>query len=104
MSDARRTRITTEDVAHVARLARLELSSDELEGQRVQLARILDYMAELDAVDVSDVPPTFHTTVTEAPLRDDRVAPSLDRDAALANAPRVEEEGFAVPRVLGEGS
>ena len=95
-----RERLTKEQVEHVARLARLELAAAEVEEYRAQLERVLEHMAELDAVSVEGVPATFHPAADSAPLRDDEVGPSLPRDEALANAPRVEEAGFAVPRVL----
>ena len=65
MSDAE---LSPDEVRHVARLARIALEDAEVEAQRAQLARILGHMAELDAVDVEGVEPTFHA-VTEAPLR-----------------------------------
>ncbi len=95
-----RTRISVEEVRHVARLARIEIAEGELEGYRAQLDAILGYMAELDRIDVAGVEPTYHAVAIRAPLRDDRVRPSLPRDEVLAAAPQVEDGGFAVPRVL----
>jgi len=92
-------RISIDQVRHVARLAMLELTDAEAEAYRGQLDRILEHIAELDGVDVTDVPPTFHPAAGACPLREDRVEPSLDRDEALRGAPRVEADGFAVPRV-----
>ena len=95
-----RETLTKEQVEHVARLARLELDPSEAEEYRHQLERVLAHMTELDAVSVEGVAATFHPAADVAPLREDEVVPSLSHDEALANAPRVEEGGFAVPRVL----
>ncbi|HJL02436.1 MAG TPA: Asp-tRNA(Asn)/Glu-tRNA(Gln) amidotransferase subunit GatC [Polyangiaceae bacterium LLY-WYZ-15_(1-7)] len=97
MSDAE---LSPDEVRHVARLARIALEDAEVEAQRAQLARILGHMAELDAVDVEGVEPTFHA-VTEAPLRRDEVRPAeASREALLEAAPREVEGGFAVPQVM----
>lgn len=95
-------RITRDDVAHVARLARLELSEDELEMYTEQLAKVLDHARDVEALDVADVPPTSHPYPLENVLRDDVVRPSLDREEVLAAAPAVEDDRFRVPPVLGE--
>lgn len=92
--------MTADEVRKVARLARLDLGPDEVERMTADLGAILAHMAELDAVDVAGVEPTFHAVPLDAPLREDRVAPSLDRERALAAAPRVEAGAFAVPKVL----
>lgn len=94
------SRITREEVEHVARLARLALDDRELETMRAQLDAILAFMNELDAVDVADVPPTAHAIPMEAPLREDVARPGLAHGEALAAAPEPEAGGFAVPRVL----
>ena len=75
--------ITREDVAHVARLARLQLT-------------------DVEALDVGDVPPTSHPYPLQNVLRPDERRPSLDRDAVLAGAPDTEAGQFRVPPVLGE--
>jgi aspartyl-tRNA(Asn)/glutamyl-tRNA(Gln) amidotransferase subunit C len=94
--------ITRDEVAHVARLARLELSEGELDTFTDQLAKVLDHARDVEALDVADVPPTAHPYPLENVLRPDEVRPSLDRDAALACAPAVEDGQFRVPPVLGE--
>lgn len=93
-------RITLDQVRHVAHLARLELSEEALHTYREQLDAILGYMEELDALDVSGVEPTHHAVPMDAPLREDRVEPSLSREEALEGAPLAEDGGFAVPRVM----
>jgi aspartyl-tRNA(Asn)/glutamyl-tRNA(Gln) amidotransferase subunit C len=95
-------RITTDDVAHVARLARLAVTDDELATFTDQLAAVLDHAADVEALDLDDVPPTSHPYPLQNVLRDDVVVPSLDRAEVLAQAPSVEDEQFKVPPVLGE--
>ncbi|HET6966390.1 MAG TPA: Asp-tRNA(Asn)/Glu-tRNA(Gln) amidotransferase subunit GatC [Acidimicrobiales bacterium] len=95
-------RITTQDVAHVAQLARLRLTDEELEQFTVQLAAVLDHARDVEALDTAGVPPTAHPLPINNVLRDDRVEPSLDRDEVLAAAPAVEADRFRVPRILGE--
>ena len=94
--------ITREDVAHVARLARLSLSDDELEMFTGQLAAVLDHAQDVASLDTAGVPPTAHPLPLENVLRDDEPRPSLDRDEVLASAPSVEDDRFRVPPVLGE--
>jgi aspartyl-tRNA(Asn)/glutamyl-tRNA(Gln) amidotransferase subunit C len=96
-------RLTLDQVRHVAQLAALELDEAEARTLCDDLGSILDHMAALDALDVSGIEPTFHplqTAAPLAPLREDRVQPSLSRDEALAAAPASEHGGFAVPKVL----
>ena len=93
-------KITLEEVRHVAALARLALGTEETEVMRAQLDSILGYTDELDSVDVKDVEPTFHAVPMAAPLREDRVLQSLQRDEVLGAAPAHANGGFAVPRVL----
>ncbi len=95
-------RITTDDVAHVARLARLRLSDSELEQFTEQLAAVLDHARDVEALDTDGVPATAHPLPLVNVLRDDVVRPSLDREEVLRQAPAVEAERFRVPRILGE--
>ncbi len=94
--------ISRNDVAHVARLARLELTEEELDRFTGQLAAVLDHAADVAALDTSGVPPTAHPFPLSNVLRDDVVGPSLDRDELLAMAPAAEDGRFRVPRILGE--
>jgi len=94
--------ITRDDVAHVARLARLSLTDDELDRFTGQLAAVLDHARDVESLDVGDVPPTAHPLPLKNVLRPDVVAPSLDRAEVLAAAPAVEDDRFAVPPILGE--
>jgi aspartyl-tRNA(Asn)/glutamyl-tRNA(Gln) amidotransferase subunit C len=95
-------RLSREDVAHVAGLARLAVTDEELDRFTEQLAAVLDHAADVAALDVADVPPTAHPVPLVNVLRDDVVTPSLDRDEVLAQAPAAENGLFRVPRILGE--
>jgi aspartyl-tRNA(Asn)/glutamyl-tRNA(Gln) amidotransferase subunit C len=94
--------ISRDDVAHVARLARLRLSDDELDAFTGQLAAVLDHARDVEALDVSDVAPTNHPWPLANVLRPDIEQPCLDRDEVLARAPAAEDGQFRVPPVLGE--
>ena len=94
--------ISRDDVAHVARLARLELTSDELELFTSQLAAVLDHAADVEALDVADVPPTMHPYPLRNVMRTDEVRPGADREEVLAQAPSAEDGRFKVPPILGE--
>jgi aspartyl-tRNA(Asn)/glutamyl-tRNA(Gln) amidotransferase subunit C len=95
-------RLTREDVAHVARLARLSLSDAELDRYTDQLAAVLDHAADIAALDLADVAPTAHPLPLSNVLRPDVVTACLDRDEVLAEAPSVEDDRFRVPAILGE--
>jgi aspartyl-tRNA(Asn)/glutamyl-tRNA(Gln) amidotransferase subunit C len=92
--------ISPDDVAHVARLARLDLTEEELGTYAAQLAAVLDHAAGVTALDTEGVEPTAHPLPLSNVLRDDEVTPSLDRDEVLSQAPEVEDERFRVPRIL----
>jgi aspartyl-tRNA(Asn)/glutamyl-tRNA(Gln) amidotransferase subunit C len=94
--------ISRSDVAHVARLARLDLTDDELERFTGQLGAVLEHAADIAALDIADVPPTAHPLPLVNVLRDDVPRPSLDRHEVLAQAPAVEGGRFKVPPILGE--
>lgn len=95
-------RITPADVIHVAKLARLDLTADELERLVVDLGAVLDHAAGVAALDTAGVPPTAHPLPLVNVLRPDEVRPSLDRDEVLAMAPQAEDGRFRVPSILGE--
>jgi len=94
--------IGPEQVTHVARLARLELSADELDRFTGQLASVLDYAAEISELEVDDLEPMSHPLPLLNVLRDDDPQPTLDRAEVLAAAPAVEDRRFRVPRILSE--
>ena len=95
--------ITRDEVAHLARLARLGLDEEELGVLASQLDVILGAVAKIaEVTDATDVPPTSHAVPLENVTRPDVVTPSLDRDAVLAGAPAAEDGRFRVPRILDE--
>jgi aspartyl-tRNA(Asn)/glutamyl-tRNA(Gln) amidotransferase subunit C len=91
--------ITREQVQHVARLARLELSDEELERMREQLSAILEAVGKVAELDLEGVEPTAHPLDLVNVLADDVPRPSLSREEALANAPDPEDGFFGVPAV-----
>ena len=94
--------LSRSDVEHVAHLARLGLSEDELTLLEGQLNHILDQYAILARLDTEHIPPTAQTIELENILRDDMAGPSLSADAVLANAPAREGQFFLVPPILTE--
>jgi aspartyl-tRNA(Asn)/glutamyl-tRNA(Gln) amidotransferase subunit C len=96
------TSLSRDDVAHVARLARLELTEVELDRYTGQLAAVLDHAADLSALDLAGVPATAHPFSSANVVRDDVVTACLDRDEVLAQAPSTEDHRFSVPRIIGE--
>ena len=93
--------ITRDQVAYVARLARLDLTDDELDRYTEQLAGVLAHARDVAALDLSAVPPSAHPLPMVNVLRADVVRPCLDRDEVLAAAPAVEDRRFKVPRIVG---
>jgi len=94
--------ITRDDVAHLARLARLALTDAELDHYAGQLDVILTSVAAVTEVAADDVPPTSHAIPIVNVMRPDVVTPSLDRADLLAEAPAAEDNRFRVPRILDE--
>jgi aspartyl-tRNA(Asn)/glutamyl-tRNA(Gln) amidotransferase subunit C len=92
--------LTLEEVQHIAELAKLELTEEEQVRFLEQLSAVLDYAAQLRAVDTSAIPPTATVLPLRTVLRDDVVKPSLTREDLLANAPEQEAGCFRVPAVL----
>ncbi len=94
-----------DEVRHVARLARLRLSDQELQLYSVQLSSVLDHIAKIRELDVEGVQPMAHPSDLTNRLDDDVVDEAMPRDALLALAPEVEDSFLSVPKVLdGEGS
>lgn len=92
--------LTADDVAKVALLARLRLSPDELKTFTGQLNSIVDFVAQLQEPDASDVEPLAHGVEVRNVFRDDVLGEALPREKALCNAPKRNHEGFLVPAVL----
>lgn len=92
--------ISREQVAHLAQLARLELSDDQLDHYAEQLQVILGSVAMIAEVAADDIPPTSHPLPLVNVFRADVVEPSLSAEQALSGAPAVEDRRFRVPRIL----
>lgn len=93
-------KLTPEAVQHIAKLARLQLQEDEQRRYGEQLSQILSYAQQLEAVDVSGVPPTLHVEAISAPLREDVPEDNQSVEDALRNAPARVGTSFAVPKVI----
>ena len=96
------TKISLQDVDHVARLARLELSAADKERMRRELDGILSYIDKLRALDTRDVEPTSHAVPVTNVMRDDVERPSLPQEDMLANAPDRHRDMFRVPKIIEE--
>lgn len=96
-------RITAADIAKVSKLARLELTPDELDEYTRQLSGMLEHFADIDALDLSSIEPMTQPYPLVNVLRDDVEADTLDRDEVLAQAPAAEDGRFRVPPILGGG-
>jgi aspartyl/glutamyl-tRNA(Asn/Gln) amidotransferase, C subunit len=93
-------KISKEEVAYVAHLARLEFSESEMETFTFQMNEILLYMDKLNEVDTSGVEPLSHAIALHNAFREDKVQESLSQDLSLANAPDPRGEFFRVPKVI----
>jgi aspartyl-tRNA(Asn)/glutamyl-tRNA(Gln) amidotransferase subunit C len=89
--------IDRDEVLHVARLARLALSDEEIEPMARELSAVLDHVAKIGELSLEDVAPTSHVVEVTGALRPDEPRPSLSRDVAVDQAPAVSDEGFLVP-------
>jgi aspartyl-tRNA(Asn)/glutamyl-tRNA(Gln) amidotransferase subunit C len=94
--------LSREDVAHVAKLARLRLSEEELERYTEQLGKILVHAQDLSSLDLQGVAPTAHPFGLVNVVRPDEVVASIDPTPVLAEAPDAQDGRFAVPRIVGE--
>ena len=93
-------RLTVEEVRHLALLARVSMSDEEVELMRDQMTNILDQFEVLKEVDTQDVEPTAHSWDVETVMREDEVRPSCDKEKVLANAPQREGDFLRVKAVL----
>jgi aspartyl-tRNA(Asn)/glutamyl-tRNA(Gln) amidotransferase subunit C len=93
-------KISLEETRHVAELARLALTDSEIETMRGHLDAILEYMTQLEELDVTGIEPTFYSISMQAPLRADLVKPSLPHDEALRAAPKQSAGAFSVPKIM----
>ena len=94
------SRITLEQVRHVARLARLELSPQDEERLRADMDEMLAYVDKLNELDTRDVAPTAQVGEAGTPMRDDLVTNAPAADAMLANAPSRDRNYFKVPKII----
>lgn len=88
------------DVGYVANLARLGLTEDEKTRYQAQLGAVLDYMKQIDSIDVEGIEPTAHANPVFDVMREDVARPSLPREEVLRNAPQVMNDQFAVTKVV----
>ena len=98
------TKLDEKTVRHVAHLARLSVTDEEVTRFADQLSHILAYMEQLNAVDTTDVPPTAHPLPVSNVFRDDAVGEPWSPERALSNAPQVHDTFFKVPKVLDQES
>jgi len=92
--------LSSDDVMKVARLSRLKLAAEDVPRLADQLGKILDYVAQLDEIDTTNVEPMAHAGDFLNVFRPDQPVPSLDRKDALANAPKTDGKYFLVPQIL----
>ena len=94
--------LSREQVQHIARLARVGVSDEDIDMFSEQLSEILDYFERLRQVDTEGVPPTAHTLPLHNVMREDEPQPCYDKEEALANAPLREGDYFRVRAILEE--
>ena len=94
--------ISRDEVSHLADLARIDLSAEELDHLAPQLAVILESIASISEVAADDVPPTSHALPLTNVFREDVTRPGLTAEQALSGAPEVDQQRFSVPRILGD--
>ena len=92
--------VTLKDVEHIAELARLKFSDEELESFTHQLNQILEYVEKLKELDTENVEPLSHPVEGNNAFREDELKPSINREEALKNAPDSDDEFFKVPKVI----
>ena len=92
--------LTIEEVQHIANLASLDLTEDELRLYRKQLSTILEYFQQLESLDTKDIPPTANVSANQNPLRVDQPGPCLSPDELLHNAPQKDDHLFQVPPIF----
>ena len=94
--------LSEEEVQHVALLARMELTDDEVAALAPQLSEILAYAEQVGEVAADEVEPLTHPYPLSNVMRDDELRPSLQRDVLLSQAPEVEDDRYVVPRIVAE--
>lgn len=102
MPEPDKAAITRAEVSHLARLARLALTDEELDHYSEQLGAILGAVAKVSQVATPDIPATSHPVPLENVFREDIPRPSLSQEQALSGAPAAQDDRFRVPRILDE--
>ena len=92
--------LSPQEVEHIAKLARLQLTDEQKARYRGQLEAILEHVAKLQELDTQDVPPTASVSVGQMPLRADESRPGLSKDELLKNAPKQDDDQFKIPPVF----
>ncbi|MGD8780017.1 MAG: Asp-tRNA(Asn)/Glu-tRNA(Gln) amidotransferase subunit GatC [Ignavibacteria bacterium] len=92
--------VTLKDVEHIAKLARLKFSEEELKEFTGDMNKILEYMEKLNELDTENIEPLSHPVEQVNVFREDKLKESVDREEALKNAPKSDEEFFKVPKVI----
>ncbi len=92
--------VDRDEVKRVAKLAMLELKEDQIDKFAAQFNEILEYMEQINELDLSNCEAAFHITELQNVFREDEVKPSMDRDVILKNAPETDGESFKVPKVI----
>ena len=100
LAEGKARRISREEVEHVAWLAKIELSEDEVELFAEQLSKVLEYFEKINELDTEGVPPTFHVHGLANVFREDEPGGTLSQEEALANAPRKEGGYIKAPRMV----
>jgi aspartyl-tRNA(Asn)/glutamyl-tRNA(Gln) amidotransferase subunit C len=95
--------LSEHDVRHVAMLARLALTDDEVEAMRADLNSILGHIGDIQRLDLGDVAPMAHATKVVNVTRPDVVTPSFSQEVAVMNAPQAEDGAFLIPQIVGGG-
>ena len=101
MPESASERISAEVVVKVSRLARLDVTPDEVQRITTQMAGMLEHFADIDALDLSDIEPMTQPYPLSNVFREDVVVTGLDREEVLANAPAAEDGRFRVPPIVG---
>lgn len=96
------SKISRDEVAHLAKLARMTVTEEELDVFAGQLDQILDSVAQVGEVAHDDIPPMSHAVPLANTFRADQVHPGLSQEQALSGAPAAEDGRFRIPRILGE--
>jgi aspartyl-tRNA(Asn)/glutamyl-tRNA(Gln) amidotransferase subunit C len=95
--------LSEHDVRHVAMLARLALTDEEVESMRTDLNSILDHIDEIQRLDLGDVEPMAHAIKVVNVTRPDVVTPTFPQHVAVMNAPQSEDGAFVIPQIIGGG-